>query len=36
MKILAADCMKPNKLKRHLETVDAECDGKHLNFSTEN
>jgi hypothetical protein len=25
MKILAADSLKPNKLKRHLETMSAEC-----------
>jgi hypothetical protein len=25
--MLAADSMKPNKLKRHLETVHAECIG---------
>jgi hypothetical protein len=28
----AADSMKPNKLKRNLETAHAECVGKHLNF----
>jgi hypothetical protein len=36
MKILAVDSMKPNKFRRHLETVDAECAGKRQNFTMEN
>jgi hypothetical protein len=32
MKILAAKSVKPNKLKRHLETVNAEYDAKILEF----
>jgi hypothetical protein len=34
--ILAADRMKPNELKRHLETVHAECVGKTPEISVEN
>jgi len=33
MKTLAVDSMKPNKLKRHAETVHAECVGKTPEFS---
>jgi hypothetical protein len=36
MKILAVDSIKPHKLKSCLETVDAECVGKHKNFFIEN
>jgi hypothetical protein len=36
MKIFAADSMKPNKLKRHVETMNIECVGKHPIFSLEN
>jgi len=34
--ILAADSMKPTKLKMRLETVIAECAGEHTNFYIEN
>jgi hypothetical protein len=30
--MLAVDSIKPNKLKRHLETVHAECVRKALEF----
>jgi len=35
IKILAADSMKPNKLKWYLQTVHAGCVGKAPNLSTE-
>jgi hypothetical protein len=36
MNILATGSMKPNRLRRDLKTVHAECVGKTLNFSVEN
>jgi hypothetical protein len=35
MKILCADSMKPNKFKRHLETLHVECVGKTSDLHTE-